>query len=202
MRTDSTRVSADSIVEAREYVAKNLGAQYLPESALDYKGKKDAQDAHEAIRPTDVSRTPESLTKYLSDEQQKLYTLIWRRFVASQMMPAVFDVTTAKIAAVSAKTGKTYDFRVSGSVLRFDGFLKVYEVVEDKKDEDDESSNKLPDLDNVKALELEHLEPEQHFTQPPPRFNEASLVKVLKRRALAGLRRMRRSSIPFRIGNT
>jgi DNA topoisomerase-1 len=151
---------------------------------MSYKGKKDAQDAHEAIRPTDVSRTPESIAKYLSDEQMKLYTLIWRRFVASQMMPAVFDVTTAKIAAVSAKTGKTYDFRVSGSVLRFDGFLKVYEVVEDKKDEDDESSNKLPNLDNVKKLELEHLEPEQHFTQPPPRFNEASLVKVLEEKGI------------------
>jgi DNA topoisomerase-1 len=184
MRTDSPRVSPDAIQGAREWIGRQLGPKYLPETANSYKGKKDAQDAHEAIRPTDVSRTPESLTKYLSDEQQKLYTLIWRRFVASQMMPAVFDVTTAKIAAVSAKTGKTYDFRVSGSVLRFDGFLKVYEVVEDKKDEDDESSNKLPDLDNVKALELEHLEPEQHFTQPPPRFNEASLVKVLEEKGI------------------
>ena len=98
------------------------------------------------------------------------------------MMPAVFDVTTAKIAAVSAKTGKTYDFRLSGSVLRFDGFLKVYEVAD--KDDDDESSNKLPDLDDVKALELEALEKEQHFTQPPPRFNEASLVKVLEERGI------------------
>jgi DNA topoisomerase-1 len=100
------------------------------------------------------------------------------------MLPAIFDVTTAKIAAVSSKTGKTYDFRVSGSVLRFDGFLKVYEVSEEKKDDDDESSNKLPDLDNVKALALEKLLDEQHFTSPPPRFNEASLVKVLEERGV------------------
>ena len=94
-----------------------------------YKGKKDAQDAHEAIRPTDAARTPESLARYLTDEQLKLYTLIWRRFVASQMVPAVYDVTTANIAArLSQRPARTYDFRVSGSVMRFDGFLKLYEV--------------------------------------------------------------------------
>ncbi len=184
MRTDSPRVAPEAVTGAREWVAKELGAKYLPASPNQYKGKKDAQDAHEAIRPTDVSRTPESIAKYLSDEQLKLYTLIWRRFVASQMVPAVYDVTTANIAAKSAKNGKTYDFRVSGSVMRFDGFLKVYEVVEDKKDDDDESSNKLPSLDGVKSLELEKLDPEQHFTQPPPRYNEASLVKELEERGI------------------
>src|SRR6202522_697619 len=184
MRTDSPRVAPDAIAAAREWVGKQLGAKYLPETANVYKGKKDAQDAHEAIRPTDASRTPESVARYLSDEQLKLYTLIWRRFVASQMMPAVFDVTTAKIAAVSAKDGKTYDFRVSGSVLRFDGFLKVYEATEDKKDDDDESANKLPNLDGVKALALDKLEEEQKFTQPPPRYNEASLVKELEERGI------------------
>ena len=184
MRTDSPRVSPDAIESAREWIGKQLGSKYLPASANVYKGKKDAQDAHEAIRPTDAARTPESIARYLTDEQLKLYRLIWQRFVASQMTPAISDVTTAKIAAVSAKTGKTYDFRVSGSVLRFDGFLKVYEVLEDKKDEDDESANKLPNLDNVKALELEKLLDEQHFTTPPPRFNEASLVKVLEERGI------------------
>jgi DNA topoisomerase I len=184
MRTDSPRVAPDAIQAAREWIGKRLGSQYLPQTSNQYKGKKDAQDAHEAIRPTDPSRTPESVARFLSDEQLKLYTLIWRRFVASQMMPAVFDVTTAKIAAVSQKDGKTYDFRTSGSVLRFDGFLKVYEVVEDKKDDDDESSNKLPNLDNVKALELEKLDDVQHFTSPPPRFNEASLVKELEERGI------------------
>jgi DNA topoisomerase-1 len=184
MRTDSPRVAPDAVAAAREWVGKQLGTKYLPETPNVYKGKKDAQDAHEAIRPTDPSRTPESIARYLSDEQLKLYTLIWRRFVASQMTPAIFDVTTAKIAAVSAKDGKTYDFRVSGSVLRFDGFLKVYEVSEEKKDDDDESANKLPNLDGVKALALDKLETDQKFTQPPPRYNEASLVKELEERGI------------------
>jgi DNA topoisomerase I len=184
MRTDSPRVAPEAITGAREWIAKELGSKYLPENPNLYKGKKDAQDAHEAIRPTDASRTPESIARYLSDEQLKLYTLIWRRFVASQMVPAVYDVTTANIAAKSSKNAKTYDFRVSGSVMRFDGFLKVYEVAEDKKDDDDESSNKLPSLDGVKTLELEKLDPEQHFTQPPPRYNEASLVKELEERGI------------------
>jgi DNA topoisomerase-1 len=185
MRTDSPRIAPEAITGVREWIGKHLGAQYLPATANVYKGKKAAQDAHEAIRPTDTSRTPESIARYLTEEQLKLYRLVWQRFVASQMMPAVFDVTTAKIAAVSAKTGKTYDFRVSGSVVRFDGFLRVYEALEEKKDdEDDESTNKLPNLDNVKKLELEKLDPEQHFTQPPPRFNEASLVKVLEERGV------------------
>jgi DNA topoisomerase I len=185
MRTDSPRIAPEAIEGAREWIGKHLGAKYLPATPNEYKGKKAAQDAHEAIRPTDASRTPDSIARYLTEEQLKLYRLIWQRFVASQMMPAIFDVTTAKIAAVSPKTGKTYDFRVSGSVVRFDGFLKVYEVSEEKKDDDeDESSNKLPNLDNVKKLELDRLEPEQHFTQPPPRFNEASLVKVLEERGI------------------
>jgi len=184
MRTDSPRVAPEAITGAREWITKELGSKYLPENPNVYKGKKDAQDAHEAIRPTDASRTTESIAKYLTDEQLKLYTLIWRRFVASQMVPAVYDVTTANIAAKSSKNGKTYDFRISGSVLRFDGFLKVYEVTEDKKDDDDESSNKLPSLDGVKTLELEKLDSEQHFTQPPPRYNEASLVKELEERGI------------------
>jgi DNA topoisomerase-1 len=185
MRTDSPRVAPEAITGAREWIKTTLGPQYLPATPNEYRGKKDAQDAHEAIRPTDASRTPESLAKYLTDEQLKLYRLIWQRFVASQMTPAQFDVTTAKIAAVSQKTGKTYDFRVSGSVLRFDGFLKVYEVFEDKNtDDEDESKSKLPNLDGVKALALEKLEPEDHFTSPPPRYNEASLVKVLEERGI------------------
>jgi DNA topoisomerase-1 len=183
MRTDSPRCSPESIEAARGWISSTLGARYAPAAANSYKGKKDAQDAHEAIRPTDVNRTPESIAQYLSDEQLKLYTLIWRRFVASQMTPAVFDVTTAKIAAVSAVDRKTYDFRASGSVMRFDGFLKLYEVSEEKK-EDDEDSQKLPNLDGVTALEKEALNSKQSFTQPPPRYNEASLVKVLEERGV------------------
>ncbi len=125
------------------------------------------------------------LRSIVSDEQLKLYRLIWQRFVASQMTPAVFDVTTAKIAAVSRTSGKTYDFRTSGSVVRFDGFLKLYEIAEDKNsDDEDESKNKLPNLDGVSTLELEKLDNEQHFTTPPPRYNEASLVKVLEERGI------------------
>jgi DNA topoisomerase-1 len=184
MRTDSPRIAPEAITAARDWIGKNLGQKYLPATPNVYKGKKAAQDAHEAIRPTDAARTPESIARYLTEEQLKLYRLIWQRFVASQMTPAIFDVTTAKIAAVSEKNKKTYDFRLSGSVVRFDGFLKVYEVEEEKKDEDDESSNKLPNLDGVKALGLDKLEPEQHFTSPPPRYNEASLVKVLEERGI------------------
>jgi DNA topoisomerase I len=184
MRTDSPRVAPDAVEGARAWIGKQLGAKYLPDSPNVYKGKKDAQDAHEAIRPTDASRTPESMARYLSDEQLKLYTLIWRRFIASQMVPAVYDQTIAKIAAES-RDGKTYDFRLTGSVLRFDGFLKVYEVSEDKKSDDEDSlSNKLPSLDGVKTLELEQLFHDQHFTEPPPRYNEASLVKELEERGI------------------
>jgi DNA topoisomerase-1 len=184
MRTDSPRVAPEAKTAAREWIGKELGTQYLPAAPNEYKGKKDAQDAHEAIRPTDAARTPESIARYLSDEQLKLYTLIWKRFVASQMVPAVYDVTTATIAAQSKKTGRTYDFRVSGSVLRFDGFLKVYEVSEDKKDEDGESASRLPSLDGVTTLGMDELLPEEHATQPPPRYNEASLVKELEERGI------------------
>jgi len=181
MRTDSPRISPEAVAAAREWITTSLGERYLPASPNVYKGKKAAQDAHEAIRPTDVTRTPDSIAKYLTDEQLKLYRLIWQRFVASQMTPAIFDITTAKILA---KAGKSYEFRVSGSVLRFDGFLKVYEIAEEKKDEEDESGNKLPNLDGIKKLLLENLNSEQHFTQPPPRFNEASLVKVLEEKGI------------------
>jgi DNA topoisomerase-1 len=184
MRTDSPRVAPEAKVSAREWVANNLGPQYLPATPNEYRGKKDAQDAHEAIRPTDASRTPDSIAKYLSDEQLKLYRLIWQRFVASQMVPAILNVTTANIAAVSPRSRKTYDFRASGTVVVFDGFLKVYEELEDKKDEEDESASRLPNLEGVKTLLLEKLAEQQKFTQPPPRYNEASLVKVLEERGI------------------
>jgi len=189
MRTDSPRVAPEAIEGAREWISKNMGKQYMPDAPNVYRGKKDAQDAHEAIRPTDVARAPESIAKYLTDEQLKLYRLIWQRFVASQMTPAVFDVTTAKIAAVSRTTKKTYDFRTSGSVVRFDGFLKLYEIAEEKNgngnsDDEDESKAKLPSLDGVSRLDMEKLDPEQHYTTPPPRYNEASLVKVLEERGI------------------
>src|SRR5215472_13971457 len=184
MRTDSPRVAPEAIEGAREWIGKNLGKQYLPATPNAYKGKKDARDAHEAIRPTDAARTPESIAKYLTDEQLKLYRLIWQRFVASQMVPAMLNVTTANIAAVSARSHKTYDFRASGTVVVFDGFLKVYEEIEEKKDDDDESASRLPNLEGVKGLALERLAEQQKFTQPPPRYNEATLVKVLEEKGI------------------
>ena len=182
MRTDSTRVSPDAITEVRDLIGKKLGSQYLPEKPNTFKSKKDAQDAHEAIRPTQVEYTPDDLKKYLSDEQFKLYRLIWQRFVASQMVSAVFDQT---IVEVAAQSDRRYDFRVTGSILKFDGFLKVYEEAKDTKDEDDEAlKNKLPDLSQGQALKLIELRPDQKFTEPPPRYNEASLVKTLEERGI------------------
>jgi DNA topoisomerase-1 len=182
MRTDSTRVSPDAIAEVRGYIGKELGSSYLPEAPNTFKSKKDVQDAHEAIRPTEVRHTPESIRRYLSDEQFKLYQLIWRRFVASQMVPAVFDQT---IVDVQAQADRRYDFRVTGSILKFDGYLKVYEEAKDAKDDDDEAlKNKLPDLSAGQALVLQELKHEQKFTEPPPRYNEASLVKTLEERGI------------------
>ncbi len=173
MRTDSTRVSPDSIVEARSYVKNNLGPKYLPDKPIDYKGKKDAQDAHEAIRPTRVEYTPDSIKKWLSDEQYRLYKMIWQRFVSSQMMPAIFDQTTIEIAA---KADRTYDFRVSGSVLKFDGFLAIWEGGSE--------DTILPEVKDGQSLAMQSIDPEQKFTEPPPRYNEASLVKTLEEQGI------------------
>src|SRR5271165_5958456 len=182
MRTDSTRVSPEAITAVRGWIKQKLGDSYLPASPNIFKSKKDAQDAHEAIRPANPELIPDDIRRYLSDEQYKLYKLIWQRFVASQMMPAVYDQTTVDIVA---KADRSYDFRVTGSVLKFDGFLKVYEESKEKKDEDDESlSNKLPMLNAGDKLSLKELKPEQHFTEPPPRYNEASLVKELEERGI------------------
>jgi DNA topoisomerase I len=182
MRTDSTRVSPDAIEDARTYIGKKLGPNYLPATPNTFKGKKDAQDAHEAIRPTNVDLTPDEIKSSLSDEQYKLYKLIWQRFVASQMVQAVFDQTTVDIVA---KADRNYDYRVTGSVLKFDGFLKVYEEAKDTKDANDEAlSNRLPELNDGQVLNLKELKPEQHFTEPPPRFNEASLVRELEERGI------------------
>ena len=196
MRTDSTRVSPDAIAEAREFIGK-LGAQYLPATPNEYAGKKQeqAQDAHEAIRPTNVSYTPQSIRRYLSDEQFRLYKLIWQRFVSSQMTPAVFDQTTVDIVA---QAKQAYDFRATGSVLKFDGHLKFEEedkrareaakleakAASDSPDGEEEEDSRLPELNDGEALRLEKLDPQQKFTQPPPRYNEASLVKTLEEKGI------------------
>ncbi len=180
MRTDSTRVSDDALAEVRGFIGERYGQTYVPGSPNVYRTKKDAQDAHEAIRPTSVLHTPDSLEKYLAEDELKLYRLIWMRFVASQMTPAVFDQTTIDIAA-KGKSGVEYLFRATGSVPKFDGYLKVYEEGKDQKDEEDEElKHKLPAVIEGEMLRFKEILPEQHFTEPPPRYNEATLVKKLE----------------------
>jgi DNA topoisomerase-1 len=211
MRTDSTNMSADAIAEIREWVNKKFGADYLPQKANVYKSKKDAQEAHEAIRPTNAGFVPDEVRKYLSDEQYRLYKLIWERAVTSQMTAAVFDQTTVEI---EAKADASYDFRTTGSILKFDGWLRFEEqakkakadrsaaesqekkqisqgaeednaeVSKDSTSEENSSDRRLPELKNGQSLERSKLDPQQKFTQPPPRFNEASLVKTLEEKGI------------------
>jgi DNA topoisomerase-1 len=178
MRTDSTRVGEAALGEVRGFINQQYGANYLPEKAVHYRSKKDAQDAHEAIRPTDVARTPDSLANYLKPEELKLYRLIWQRFVASQMMPALFDQTTIDI-----KAGR-FVFRATGSVQKFDGFLKLYQEGRDEKADDDEDERTLPLVTKGETLALNKIDPEQHFTEPPPRYTEATLVKALEEKGI------------------
>jgi DNA topoisomerase-1 len=180
MRTDSTRVSPEALNDVREFIHGKYGAPYLPASPNFYKTKKDAQDAHEAIRPTSAARTPESVAPYLEEDALKLYRLIWMRYVASQMTPATFDQTTIEVPT-RGKDNRDYLFRATGSVPKFDGFLAVYEEGKDVRDEDDEElKNRLPKVTEGEELKLKALLPEQHFTEPPPRFTEATLVKQLE----------------------
>src|SRR3989441_8102319 len=170
MRTDSTRISAEAQAKVTALVKEQFGDKYVggPRAA---KASPGAQDAHEAIRPTDVSRTPDSIRKYLSADQFKLYDLIWRRFVASRMAPAVYDQTQVEIE------GGDYVFRANGSVLTFDGFYKVW-------GRDENGENELPALAQGEDLDYHGLKPEQHFTQPPPRYTEATLIKELEQRGI------------------
>ena len=178
MRTDSTRVAQEAVQAARNYIKTTYSEDYLPARAVTYRSKKGAQDAHEAIRPTVPLRTPTELKPYLSSEQFRLYDLIWKRFIASQMQPAVLDATTIDIKA------GTYLFRATGSVIKFDGFRRIYmegrdDPTADESDADEENIN-LPTVKEGDTLNLRKLEPKQHFTQPPPRYNEATLVKMLE----------------------
>ena len=172
MRTDGTNLSTDAISSFREYIKKEIGEEYLPESPLNYTGKKakNAQEAHEAIRPTDIMRAPDSVKKYLSPDQNKLYDLIWCRALSSQMESAKFDRNTITISTNDTAT----ICKASGSVIKFDGFLKV--MKDTKKDEDEEILPKM----TKGPVNIEKLLDEQHFTQPPPRYSEASLVKKLE----------------------
>jgi DNA topoisomerase-1 len=180
MRTDSTRVSDDAVSDARHYIAERYGREFLPDSPNIYKSKKAAQDAHEAIRPTSMAFAPEVVEKYLAEDAMKLYRLIWNRFVACQMMPALFDQTTIDVAA-KGKNGADYVFRATGSVLKFEGFLKAYQEGKDQADEEDEElRHRLPAVVEGERLRFRAIKPEQHFTEPPPRYNEATLVKRLE----------------------
>ncbi len=188
MRTDSTRVSDDALGAVRDRIAATYGADYLPERPIFYRSRKDAQDAHEAIRPTDLDRDPEAIKRYLSKDEYALYRLVWNRFVASQMKPAVYNETIVDIAASS------YLLRAKGSTMKFKGFLAVYEETPDEKPEAKPAEEKptaddtepepavgqLPSLAAGDTVTLRKLDTDQHFTQPPPRFSEASLVKELE----------------------
>jgi DNA topoisomerase-1 len=180
MRSDSTRISDDAISDVRHYIGERYGREFLPEAANVFKSKKDAQDAHEAIRPTDMAYAPEVVEKFLAEDEMKLYRLIWNRFVACQMMPALYDQTTIDVSA-QGTNGVDYTFRATGSVLKFEGFLKVYQEGKDQADEEDEEvKHRLPKVVEGEVLRLKALLPEQHFTEPPPRYNEATLVKRLE----------------------
>jgi DNA topoisomerase-1 len=183
MRTDSTAIAPAAQAEARDVIAKKYGKEFLPPSPPMYKTKaKGAQEAHEAIRPTAAYRDPESLRSFLDRDQLRLYTLIWKRFVASQMAPAILDVTSVDVTATVSNN--RYLFRATGSVVKFPGFLAVYEEAREEGEappEDEEGQGvRLPPLAVNEPLDLRRLIPEQHFTQPPPRYTEASLVKALE----------------------
>jgi len=184
MRTDSLRIGEEAQKEAADYILNSIGKEYLPETPNVYKSKKSAQDAHEAIRPSSVLRLPADIKENLDNDQFKIYALIWKRFVASQMSPSISDDTRVKIAAGE------YTFQANGSIQRFDGFLKVYEVTTDVEktadntatnvDEDKAEERRLPDVVQGEKLDLKELIPEQHFTQPPPAFSDATLIKALE----------------------
>jgi DNA topoisomerase-1 len=175
MRTDSFSIAAEAVTQIRDYVKKNFDAEYLPKVAIQYKTKsKSAQEAHEAIRPTDISRTPASVRQFLTDEQFKLYEMIWKRALACQMAPAKFDAVS-----VDLNVGSDANlFRASGQTLVFPGFIAVY--MEGTDDEEEEGESKLPHLETGEVLTVEKIYGDQHFTEPPPRYGEASLVKILE----------------------
>ena len=184
MRTDSTRSAESAIQAARGFIAERYGENYVPESANRYASNKGAQDAHEAIRPTLLDHPPEALQQYLDPDQLKLYRLIWNRFVASQMAPAQLERTTVE---VPVRDGK-YLFVATGTVVKFNGFLAVYEEGHDERDgqqtTEEETANKLPQMQQGDALKPLEFLPEQHFTQPPPRFSQSSLIRELEKRGI------------------
>jgi len=185
MRTDSTRLSNDALADARKMIEDTYGKKYLPPAPIEYKNKKNAQDAHEAVRPTSINFPPEKVKQFLDIDQFKLYDLIWKRYLACQMEPAVFDQTTVDML-VKGKDGKDYIFRSTGSVLRFDGFLVLWQATEEDKaaDPEDVLSTQLPDLSEKSAVAAKKVINEKHMTQPPPRYSESSLIKELEEKGI------------------
>jgi DNA topoisomerase-1 len=185
MRTDSTRLSEEAVKEVREYIKMNFGKEYLPQSPKIYSKKKEnSQDAHEAIRPTSVHRTPESIKKYLTGDLYKLYELIWKRFVASQMQNSIIDQITLLINSFSESNNgneiNEYQFRTTDSKIKFKGFLTLYEDITEEEKEDTEEEFAIPeDIEVGDLVELKNIYKKQHFTNPPPRYTESSLIKQL-----------------------
>ncbi|MEK7837998.1 MAG: type I DNA topoisomerase, partial [candidate division NC10 bacterium] len=182
MRTDAVRVSQEAQAEARDWVGRRLGREYLPDAPPVYRTRKSAQEAHEAIRPAFVEQEPKAVARFLSRDQLALYRLIWERFLASQMLPAVYDTVAADIRANDCL------FRAQGSTLKFQGFMAVYvesrEEVPETQEDEVETEAVVPPLVEGERLRLRALDPKQHFTQPPPRYTEASLVKTLEERGI------------------
>ena len=189
MRTDSTRLSEDAVKDVRAWIVDRYGAASCPAEPNIFKSKKSAQDAHEAIRPTSMQYDPETVRRLLAntpsergaretEELVKLYTLIWNRFVACQMTPAVFDQTAIEIEAGPV------GLRATGQVMRFAGYLAIYAEAQEEASPDDETAGSLPDVHEGEALRLLACQPEQHFTQPPPRYSEATLVRELEEKGI------------------
>ena len=178
MRTDSVRIAPEALAVVRQFIQEKYGAEYLPEKPNYYKSRKTAQEAHEAIRPTSMKYEPAAVKSFLTKDQAALYELIWNRFVACQMNPAVYDQTTVDIGA-----GK-YTFRAAGSVLLFPGFMALYIEAVEENGEGEDKEGKLPELTEGEALKVLELLPEQHFTQPPPRYSEATLIKELEEKGI------------------
>lgn len=182
MRTDSVHLAESAVTEARDYIARTFGPKYLPPTPPVYKTRaKRAQEAHEAIRPTSIRRTPQSVKEYLTSQQHRLYRLIWERTVASQMTPAVMDTMSVDVLAGPPESPeRSYTFRATGSRVKFKGFMAVYTEGRDEDAPEGEDGKALPPLEEGEALDLGALLPEQHFTQPPPRYTDATLVRTLE----------------------
>jgi DNA topoisomerase I len=185
MRTDSTNVASSAQQEARAYITERYGKEFLPTAARQYTKKvKGAQEAHEAVRPTSVRREPEAVRRFLNNDQNRLYNLIWQRMVASQMADALFDVTTVDIEAAQSSGRDLLLLRATNTQLRFAGFRQVYIEGRDDEEEEDLGKNPLPALAEQDALRALNFSPEQHFTEPPPRYTEATLIKALEEKGI------------------